>query len=268
MKHKKRPTIGLALGSGGARGLAHIGVIKALLEAEIPIDLIAGTSAGAVIGGMYAFNKDIYAVESFWNNVNYPELFKMFIDPSVGSGLIKGKRAKAFSESFFGKITIEKLLIPFVAVATDIVTGTTVELKKGVLSDAIRISTSVPLMFEPVKKGKKILVDGGLTQPIPVESARALGADIVIAVNIDSAFFSEKNQYRGEKLPSMRDMAKSTIQLLRYSLAEAGCKDADIVVKPNLPITYLRGWLDSDELIHEGEIAMKAMLPELKKLLA
>jgi NTE family protein len=160
--------IGLALGCGGARGLAHIGVIKTLVKNNIPIDYIAGSSIGALIGSLYAATLDILQVEKWFLELTYKDLIKVLLDPSLHSGLIKGEKFINFLQSKIGVRKIEELKIPFRAVATDLFTGKAVVFKKGDLGLAIRSSCAVPFLFSPVISGDKCLVDGGISMPVPV----------------------------------------------------------------------------------------------------
>lgn len=175
--------IGLALGSGSARGLAHIGVIKALEEEQIKIDYIAGTSIGALIGAAYAggemdrFEKFLYTVD--WKTIaSYCD----FVFPR--KGLLQGQKINQLFDNFLTHKTFEETKIPFVAVATDLVTGEEVILKSGDLIQAVRASISLPGVFQPVQYNGSYLVDGGLVNPVPANVVKAMGADLVIAVDL------------------------------------------------------------------------------------
>ena len=149
MAKSKRPKIGLALGSGGSRGLAHIGVIKALEENNIPIDFIAGSSIGAMAGGFYAAGLSIKKMEEISLETNWRRMFSL-VDPHLKQGLISGEKVKTFIEGYVDGKKIEDCKIPFVAVATDLKTGEIVILNKGEMAQAIRASISIPLVFKPV----------------------------------------------------------------------------------------------------------------------
>jgi len=144
MKRKNTLKIGLALGSGGPRGLAHIGVIKTLVENNIPIDFIAGASAGALVGGAYAATKNIKTIEKIALQVNRRQILSL-IDPTWKHGLIKGIKIERFIENYIGKISFKDLKIPFSAIATDIRTGEMVLMNQGRVASAIRASISIPL---------------------------------------------------------------------------------------------------------------------------
>jgi NTE family protein len=193
-KKKKRlfaGKVGLALGSGSARGWAHIGVIRALTEAGIHVDYIVGTSIGALVGAVYASggigNLENVILQFDWKQIAY------FFDVVLPkSGLLDGKRISAFIRRHVKEINIEELPIPFCAVATDLGTGNEVILKEGDIIEAVRASISVPGIFTPVKKNGTILVDGGLVNPVPVSVAREMGADFVIAVDLNHNIVGRK----------------------------------------------------------------------------
>ena len=194
----KRPTIGLALGSGSARGLSHIGVIRAIEEAGIPIDVVAGTSIGALIGAGYAAGR-LDELEAAFRNLDRKGIGAL-VDPVLPrSGLIEGKRIAAFMQRHLALRTFEQLPIPFCAVAADIATGDEVVIADGDLISGVRASISVPGVFTPVRRRSRMLVDGGLVNPVPVSPARALGADLVIAVDLNYGIVGGK---RGRAEPS------------------------------------------------------------------
>lgn len=176
--------VGLVLGSGSAKGLSHIGVLKYLEEAEIKIDFIAGSSIGAMIGGAYAAGISINEIEDIALKTDLASSVKYFLPTISKSGLISGTKVKEFLRDIVGDIEIENLKIPFTATATDIFTGQEINFNKGNLVEAIRASISVPVIFQPVIHGDQILVDGGLSNPLPINVAREMGAGFIIAVNV------------------------------------------------------------------------------------
>lgn len=183
--------LGLALGSGSSRGWAHIGVIRALEEAGLHVNFVAGTSIGALVGAVYASGgidelEDI-VLRLDWKKITY------FVDMVLPkSGLIDGKKISAFVQSHTKGVTIEELQIPFCAVATDLYTGSEVAIKQGDIIEAVRASISVPGIFTPVRKNDGILVDGGLVNPVPVDIVRQMGADFVIAVDLNREMVGRK----------------------------------------------------------------------------
>lgn len=179
----RRPIIGLALGGGAARGFAHIGIMRVLLKHGIVPDVIAGTSIGAVVGGCFAAGK-LDELEE-WAMSLQPRRILGYLDISLGgSGLIGGERLNAQLAQNLGKVLIEDLPLKFAAIATEVRTGHEIWLTRGRLVDAIRASYALPGIFTPVSVGDRWLVDGALVNPVPVSAARAMGAEIVIAVNV------------------------------------------------------------------------------------
>lgn len=175
--------IGLALGGGSARGWSHIGVIRALTEAGIDIDYIAGTSIGSVVGSVFA-SGNIKALEEVAVRLDWKQIAYLFDVVLPKSGLIDGKKVAGFISKHLRKTNIEELFIPFCAVSTDLNTGNEVVIREGDIIEAVRASISIPGIFTPVRNNGRILVDGGLVNPIPVNVVREMGADFVIAVDL------------------------------------------------------------------------------------
>lgn len=183
---KRRPVVGLALGSGAARGWAHIGVLRELADNGLSPDIIAGTSIGAVVGGCFAADR-LDAVENFARSLNSRKRLFGLLDLSFNGGaILNGEKLRAQLDEHVGDRLIENLRMPFAAVATECGSGHELWLTRGSLNTAIRASYAMPGIFEPVRIGGRWLFDGALVNPIPVTVCRALGADIVIAVNLIS----------------------------------------------------------------------------------
>ena len=181
----KTPKIGLSLSGGAARGLAHIGVLKALEEKSIPIHMISGTSAGALVGAYYAKKRNVTALEEIVLGMDWKQLARL-IDMNLKSpwkGFIQGQKAKDFLISLIGDIKFKDLEIPFAVVTTDIETMEELIIKEGSVIEAVRASISMPGIFTPVRWHNRFLIDGGVVNPIPVDVVRGMGADIVIASN-------------------------------------------------------------------------------------
>ncbi len=189
---KRRPTIGLALGSGSARGLAHVGVIRAIQDAGIAVDFIAGTSMGALIGAVHAAGK-LDELETAFLGFDWKKTVSFFDVVLPRSGLLDGAKVSELVRSHIHADGIEILPIPFAAVATDLVSGEEVVIRSGDVIEAVRASISVPGIFTPVRRDGRILVDGGLTDPVPASAVRAMGADIVIAVDLNHQIINGKN---------------------------------------------------------------------------
>jgi NTE family protein len=182
---KKRKRIGLALGSGSARGWSHIGVVRCLQEAEIPIDVICGASMGAVVGGCWAAGF-LGEMETLVRELRWPDIFRFLEVRLPRSGFMGGDKITAYLKERLTDLHIEDLPVAFGAVASDLYSGKEIWIRKGSLIDAMRASISVPVMFTPYPEGARWLLDGGLVNPVPVSLCRALGADVVIAVSLNS----------------------------------------------------------------------------------
>jgi NTE family protein len=189
---RRRPVIGLALGGGAARGWAHIGVLRAMDRAGFRPDVIAGTSIGAVVGGSYAAGL-LDEIEAFARSLTRRSVLGLMDFHIPSSGLIAGGRLRRQLESKFAGRQIEDMGTRFAAIATELGAGNEVWLTHGSASDAIRASYALPGIFEPVKLGGRWLVDGALTNPVPVSVARALGAEVVIAVNLHADVFGRSH---------------------------------------------------------------------------
>jgi NTE family protein len=179
-----KPRIGLALGSGSARGWAHIGVIRALEKAGVRPDIVCGTSIGALVGAAYAMG-ELDRLERFVLGLRMPDVVG-FMDVGLSGGVLKGDRLMEHFHRGVADRPIEQLRMPFAAVATSLRTGAEVWLRDGSTLDAVRASIALPGLFAPVRSNGSLLVDGGLVNPVPVSLARAMGADVVIAVDLGS----------------------------------------------------------------------------------
>ena len=176
--------IGYALGGGAARGLSHIGVLKVLHQRGISPDMIAGTSIGAIIGALYASGYDPEDIEKIVLGLDWKKLANLVDVTLPFSGLLQGKRVVALLRSIFGRYDIFQLRFPFACVATDILSGEQVVIGDGDLVEAVRASISILRIFTPVELSGRFLVDGGLTNSVPVSICREMGADFVIGVNV------------------------------------------------------------------------------------
>jgi len=268
MKRKQsNKRVGLALGSGGARGLAHIGVIKTLLANNIPIDYIAGSSAGALIGGVYDALGDIAHIEQIITSFSYRELFNIFFEPAFQSGILKGEKVTLFLEKIVGTRRIEDLATPYSAVATDIYTGEPIILDHGDLVTAVRASGSIPFFLKPVLIAGHYLIDGGVSLPVPASVVRQMGANTVIAVNLDTFFFPDKEVKENGKQPALVSTLSATLKTLRYNLARQNAKEADFVLAPHIPDVSPLKFIGGSWMIEEGARVARKALPEIKKTL-
>lgn len=176
--------IGLALGGGGARGWAHIGVLRALEEHNIPIDCIAGTSIGALVGAVYV-RGELYKLEEFASEVSMESLVSMMDISFPGLGLVNGERVRDFLTGYLVDTQMEEANIPFCCIATNFLMKKEVVINSGSMVDAVRASISLPGVFVPCKREEAYLVDGGVVNPVPVNVVRSMGADVVVAVNLN-----------------------------------------------------------------------------------
>jgi NTE family protein len=193
----RAPKIGLALGAGVARGWAHIGVLKAMEAHGIKPDVIAGTSIGAVVGGAWAYGPNGFeAIEAWARSLAKINFFRFLDFKFLGGGLFGGKKLHDLMSTSFGDRNIEALDIPFVAIATELMTGHEIWLDNGDLIDALEASFALPGVFEPVHFDSRWLVDGALVNPVPVSVCRALGAELVIAVNLSDDIYGRARAER------------------------------------------------------------------------
>lgn len=228
----RRPSIGIALGAGVARGWAHIGILKALARAGFEPDIVVGTSIGAVAGGCYVSNK-LDALEDFATSLTRRRMFGFLDFNFAGAGLINGQRLCDRLETHLPDVAIESLDRKFVAVATELGTGHEIWLSKGRLVDAMRASYALPGIFRPVKLNNRWLIDGALVNPIPVSVCRALGARVVIAVNLNWDVFGKGAVISHETATGIAPVAsdeteaphgngKSAVQLLQRQIFGKG----------------------------------------------
>ena len=200
------PRVGLALSGGALRGIAHIGVLKALEEASIPVDMIAGTSAGAFVGACYAKDGSVALLHETTLGIDWRRLARL-VDLnliSLGKGFVHGQKVKSILRSFIGDAEFEDLKIPFAVVATDAQSMEEIVISKGSVVEAVRASVSMPVIFTPVKWGDRFLIDGGVVNPLPVDVVRNMGAEIVIAVNVLAITKPKKREKPAEKRTRMR----------------------------------------------------------------
>ncbi len=293
--HKKY-RIGLALGGGSARGWAHIGVLHALHERGIEPDVICGTSIGALVGGAYAagYLEELarWVVQLEWRHV------VGYLDLSLSGGIIKGKKLFDFLHRHFEDRAIEDLPRPFAAVATDLEAGLEMWLREGSLLGAVRASIALPGVFTPVRYGDRWLVDGGLVNPVPVSLCRALGAEVVIAVDLNADLLERHSisavanvqkaaepdegleQYslrhqamqlktlllgEGSGLPSIFDVIGRSLNIMqiRITRSRMAGDPPDILITPRLAHISLMEFHRAEEAITEGYRAVERSNPEL-----
>ena len=262
--------VGLALGSGGWRGLAHVGVIKELKKNGVTIDFIAGSSVGALVGGLYAYYGNVADIEKIVENIRYRDLFKALGDIRSNLGLLKGNRLVTFFNSFVHDAKIEDLKVPFTAVTTNILTGESVYLDKGSLATAIRASISIPLVIAPAEIEGNKLVDGAATVPVPTEIVRKMGADIVIGVSLYGNIFPFTEAIEGKIKLNAREVFRLSYQMLLKQLAKENLDHADIALNPKIPeksFNIFKNFVKEKGTVAIGEEAMKEQMGKLLELL-
>jgi len=298
MNATRKLRVGLALGSGSARGWAHVGVIRVLEQAGIRPDMVCGTSIGALVGAAYAAD-ELESFEKWLRGLGIKEVLSL-MDVRMNGGMIKGERLMEFFRRSFIDRPIEELTIPFAAVATALHSGSEVWLREGSTIEAVRASIALPGLFMPVVYDGRVLVDGALVNPVPVSLARAMGADIVIAVDLNSSrlgrplpdesvtetrsdvisewrnrlknnlgAFISKREETEPKLPSIMEVIASSLNIMqeRISRSRMSGDPPDVIVTPRLAQLGLLDYHRSKEAIAEGQRAMEAALPDLEAIL-
>ena len=271
MDKGKRKKIGLALGGGYARGLAHIGVLEVLEREGIPIDIITGTSIGALIGSLYAKEKDASLLKKQAAQLDWVGLTSLVDLTLPKSGFIGGKRITNLLRRFIGDIQFKDLDIPFACVATDIINGEEVVLNEGSVLEAVRASISIPVIFKVVKRKGRYLVDGGLVNQVPVSVAKNMGADFIIAVDITPSKAERANfltQNGGAREPSILQVMVQTIYLSTYMTSQEMSHGADAVIHPHLAHIGPGEFHRAQECILEGEITAVDHIQYIKRHLA
>ena len=293
-----KPKLGLALGSGSARGWAHIGVIRALAEAGYVPDVVAGCSIGAFVGAAYA-DGDLDQLEDWVKGLAWKEVLGL-LDVSFSGGLFKGEKLVAFFQRHFVDKDFSSLPRPFSCVATDLATGREIWLREGSVASAVRASIALPGLFTPVVRDDRLLVDGGLVNPVPVSLCRAMGADIVIAVELGSdrvgsmrrkpkpaaevamdgqeqgwatrlrKSFSWPRPSNGDLLPSMAGVLSTSIHIMQMHIARSRLagEPADVLLAPRLGHLALMDYHRGSEAIEEGRAAVIRMLPSIEHVLS
>jgi NTE family protein len=260
---KERKKIGLALGGGGAKGLAHIGVIKILEKYGIPIDFIAGTSMGALVGGWYAAHRNVQSLEKIFFEIDENEILSVRKVARKKDGILFSDKLviKDLDDGFYGR-RIEDLSIPFKAIATDVVSGEEVILDKGDLYEAINASIALPIVFKPVRIDGRILMDGGFANPVPADVVRKMGADYVIAVDVSSKWLNvEDEATKPQKISSLVSKAFSALE---YQIAQRILKDADIIIRPAVLGYDWRDFYKAKEIIGKGADEIREHIEEIQ----
>jgi NTE family protein len=298
MNTRRKPRIGLALGSGSARGWAHVGVIRALERAGIRPDLVCGTSIGALVAAAYVAG-EIESFEQWLLGLGVRDVIAL-LDVRMNGGMIKGERLMEFFRRNFTDRPIEELPMPYGAVATDLNSGAEVWLRQGSTLAAVRASIALPALFAPALHEGRVLVDGALVNPVPVSLARAMGADIVIAVDLSSDILgrrlreeleteapaAEASEWRRKlqerlstimparavddapKLPSILEVVATSLSIMqvRVTRSRMAGDPPDAIVAPRLSHLGLLDFHRAKDAIEAGELAVETALPGLNAL--
>lgn len=286
--------IGVALGGGGAKGLAHIGVLKALLRGGIVPGMVSGTSMGALVGGLYCLKGDIRSVEEFALGFENTDLSPYLAARPSSSGLVSEKRIQAFLDGLFGSVRIEDLATPFSCVAADVRSGGEVVIDRGPLARAVRASISVPVIFKPVPLRGRYLVDGGLVNPVPVDALKRGGAGLLVAVNVitppggrplprargarrrDKPLIARLDDFLSRKLlsggphkePNLIETTLATIEIMQEKLVMARLANdrPDVTIHVDTAGFKMFEFYRPAELIRRGEEAAERRLQAILRL--
>jgi len=265
LPRSKKGKIGLALGGGAARGLAHIGVLEVLEKEGIPIDMIAGTSAGAAIGALYAQGKHASQIKDLALNMGWKQLVSLVDLALPRSGFTEGMRIKNLLKSIIGDIEFSDLRIPLACVTTDIRSGEEVVISQGSVLEGVRASISIPVIFTAVKWQDRYLVDGGLINPVPVSTVREMGADFIIAVNVIPDIGDRTQRPQEFKAPGIFHVMLQSIYIATYSLVRSSLEGADIVIEPQVTHIGYGDFHRVRDCISQGELAAQKLIPKIKK---
>ena len=256
---KPKATVALALGGGASKGFAHIGIIKVLKENNIPVKIVTGTSAGSIVGSMYASGMSPDRLELEAEILGKTDLVDLTLSTS---GFIKGEKLQNYINRKVGNRPMQQFPIKFAAVATDFESGKPVVFNVGNAGQAVRASASIPNVFQPVVIGNRKYVDGGLSQPVPVSAAKKLGANFIIAVDISAR--PAKNVSQG-----MFSYLDQTFNVMSQTALRQELGQANVVIKPQvLELGSVGGFDQKQRAIQLGEQAARAALPEIKRKLA
>lgn len=260
--------VGLALGSGAARGLAHIGVLEVLEKEGIPIDMITGASAGAAVGALYAQGKTASTIKSMALELSRKRLASLVDLALPRTGFIKGKKIRDLLALFIGNdVKFSDLKIPFACVATDIITGEEVVINEGSVLEAIRASISIPVIFTVAKWKDRYLVDGGLVNPVPVSVLRKMGADFVIGVNVIPNVIEKVRLAGKPKKPHIINVIMQSVYIASNSRVRSCMEYTDIIIEPQLSDITYSDFHRAEECISRGALATQKYIPEIKRRL-
>ncbi len=254
-----RPKVALVLGGGAARGFAHVGVIRVLEQEKIPLDMIVGTSVGSLIGAIYASDLNSFELEWTAFSLEKDNVFDFaMLSAFTAMGPVKGDRLEEFVRTKVAVANIENLKLPFAAVATDLNRGTRVVLDKGSIARAVRASSAIPGVFNPVEHQGRLLVDGGVVDNIPISVARQRGADIVIAVDISE-------NVTNFNVTNMVDVVIQSVNIMFAENVGFRKKEADVLIAPAVGSVAMLDFTQKKRCMQAGIEAAQKAVPEIRK---
>lgn len=254
---QKQAKVAVVLGAGAAKGFAHVGVLKVLESNKIPVHMIVGTSAGSFVGSLYAYGFSAFELQKLSFAITRDDIIDLTIPDS---GFVKGEKLEGYLNYLLRNTPIEKLRIPFYAVATDILTGKEVVFGSGNTGTAVRASCAIPGVFTPVNISGRMYVDGGVVSPVAVEAARRLGADVVIAVDVASDISISVPRGTIETI-------LQSVNIMYSRLAAIQLANADVVIKPRVGYISSTDFSKKHEATLEGEKAAIEALPEIQEIM-
>jgi NTE family protein len=254
------PRVGIALGGGGARGFAEIGVLRVLEQERIPVTAVAGTSVGALVGALYADTGRVLDAEFHAVALHEADVFDYALSSVLSGGLIKGDALEEFLRTRLRNQTIESMALPFAAVAVDLRTGQPVIFTQGPVAPAVHASAAIPGVFVPVTIDGKAYVDGGVVDPVPVDAARKLGAEVVIAVVIPP-------DIPRETPTNPLVIAYRAVTIMASLIGDLRAREADVVIRPEVGEVAFDDFSQKKGLIESGEAAARAALPEIRRVI-
>lgn len=254
-----RPVVGVALGGGVVRGMAHIGVLQVLVEAGLPVDIVAGTSVGSLVGAAFAGGMDLYELERVVPRLSWPKL----VSPAWRKeGLLSNARLGRFLESLIGVRRIEELPVRYAAVAVDQVTGEEVILRDGPVSTAVRASAAIPGLFQPIERDGRMLIDGGLVNNVPASVVRSMGADVVVAVDVRDYDYFSPSDGGGLMVSFLRGY-----DIMIHRAAQSELEWADVPIMATKPGVNPYGFAMARELVQAGRSQALLALPAIRDAL-